>query len=397
MKIVYVAPFGLGEKTTVWARTLPLAAALVAAGHEATIVVPPWDTPEDSDTRMERQGVSIIQVDISGGLPRIWRRMTRAVHALDADIVHIVKPRAYAGLVQWQLWQRRKLPGGNGPAIVLDVDDWEQAWASINDYPAHVARFLAWQEEWGIRHADAITAASRWLVERANSYTPDTPVLYLPNGVTLPDGKAAIPSADAASLDTQILYFSRFVEVEPRWLAAFWQALRALKPNSHLTVAGNALQPGREALFRASMDELPELASSVSWPGHLSRDEIDRLYAQSDCAIFPAREEPLQQAKCSVRLATTLLHGVPVVASAVGEQASYGANGAARLIEPGTTPAAYAQAVHEVLQDGEERSRLAERAQQHLLANYNWPGLGQRLTDFYADVLAMRGAVSITH
>ncbi len=46
--------------------------------------------------------------------------------------------------------------------------------------------FLDWQEEWGIRHADGITAASRWLVERAKAYAPETPILYLPNGVTLP-------------------------------------------------------------------------------------------------------------------------------------------------------------------------------------------------------------------
>ena len=78
------------------------------------------------------------------------------------------------------------MASGRTPAILLDIDDWEQAWGPINGYPATTARFLAWQEEWGIRHADGITAASRWLVERAKAYTPETPVLYLPNGVTLP-------------------------------------------------------------------------------------------------------------------------------------------------------------------------------------------------------------------
>ena len=32
-RIAFVAPFGLGQKTTVWARTLPLARYLAAQGH----------------------------------------------------------------------------------------------------------------------------------------------------------------------------------------------------------------------------------------------------------------------------------------------------------------------------------------------------------------------------
>ena len=397
MKIVYVAPFGFGEKTTVWARTLPLAAEMVAAGHEATIVVPPWDTPDERNTRTVMQGVPIIHVDISGGLPRIWQRMSREVNAIGADVVHIVKPRAYAGLIQWQLWHRRRLPGGSKQTLVLDVDDWEQAWAQINDYPAHTARFLAWQEEWGIRHADAITAASRWLVERTNDYAPDTPVLYLPNGVTQPEKspassrKKTLPSKSDEKCGQQILFFSRFVEVEPEWLAQFWLALKSALPQSHLTVAGNALQPGREVQFQNAIAELPaDLASTVSWPGHVSIEEIDRLYTQTDCAIFPAREVPLQQAKCSVRLATTLLYGVPVVASAVGEQATYGAGGAAKLIDANATPSAFATAVHEVLEDHGVQSTMVNRARARLLTHYNWPNLGNSLNDFYEEVRATK-------
>lgn len=392
MNVAYVAPFGLREKTTVWARTLPLAAEVVASGHAATIVVPPWDSPQDSNTRAEEQGVPIIQVDLRGGLPMIWRRMLREVTVLKPRIVHIVKPRAYAGLVQWRLWQRRKT-GGRGPAILLDIDDWEQAWAPINRYPAYTSRFLAWQEEWGIRHADGITAASRWLVERTERYAPDTPILYLPNGVTEPEYEAAPagqPKRDDGS--RRILFFSRFVEVEPAWLTAFWQALRPRLPHGRLLVAGNALQSGREERYVASMALAgADIADSVSWLGHIDREAIAQLYAESDCAIFPAVEEPLQQAKCSVRLATTLLHGVPVVASAVGEQATYGAEGAAQLVSAAATPEEFADQVYVVLQNREERRALADRARLRLLTQYNWARLGRDLVDFYENVAARHG------
>ena len=227
MNIVYVAPFGLGQKTTVWARTLPMAKEAVRGGHRATIVVPPWDTPADSHTRAEREGVAIIQVDISGGLPLIWRRLLREIDHIQPDIIHIVKPRAYAGLVQWWRWHRRKMANRQTPAILLDIDDWEQAWGPINNYPLFTARFLAWQEEWGIRHADGITAASRWLVEQARAYAPETPRLYLPNGVTLPAGPANDERIEdgAIGADHQILFFTRFVEISPEWLARFWRSL----------------------------------------------------------------------------------------------------------------------------------------------------------------------------
>jgi hypothetical protein len=65
---------------------------------------------------------------------------------------------------------------------------------------------------------------------------------------------------------------------------------------------------------------------------------LPSLYPHIGCAIFPAQPTVLQQAKCSVRLATTLLSGVPVVASAVGEQAAYGAEGAANLVPAGALP-----------------------------------------------------------
>ncbi|MFN8492180.1 MAG: glycosyltransferase family 4 protein [Caldilineaceae bacterium] len=408
MRITFIAPFGLGQKTTVWARTLPLARALADQGHNVSILIPPWDTPTDAGTQWTDGGVELINVKLTGGTPVIVARLIRQIDAFQPDIVHIVKPRAHAGLVQWWLWQRRRMgirdqrleireqraetgdqrllesPVSNlqspvsHPRLFLDIDDWERAWAAINPYPRLVARFLAWQEEWGIRHADGITAASRWLVERAQQYTPQTPVLYLPNGVEI-SAECRVQSAEAGA--ATVLFFTRFVEVEPDWLAAFWQALHGQLPAARLLVAGQAFQPGREALYQQQMRVTnPTSFTQVEWLGYVKPAEV---YARASCAIFPARAVPLQQAKCSVRLATTLLHGVPVVASAVGEQAAYGANGAAALLPPTATPTEFAQAVRELLQDPTQRVAMIAQARQHLVDHYQWKALGQTLTAFY--------------
>lgn len=426
MKVVFVAPFGLQKKTTVWARTLPLAQALRARGYEATILIPPWDSAEDSGSIYDEGGVRLVNLPLGGGTPGLAGRLWRQTLALQPDIVHIVKPRAHAGLVQWALWnsrsQRRR------PLLLLDADDWEQAWAAVNPYSPAVARFLAWQEEWGLRHADGFTVASRWLQRRVQDYSPNCACLYLPNGVTLP----ATETQRSAGAGATVLYFTRYAEVTPAWLAEFAGALAQEAPGSRLLVAGAPLlptadRPFREAIARlydrgvasrsalespasdnqrlsapeadslhesaltsrsnepASAANCPQIPLIVDFLGAVPSADLAILYSRSTVAIFPARPEPLQQAKCSVRLATTLLNGVPVVASTVGEQQNYGADGAAMLLPADATPAAFAHAVAGLLADAPARKAMVTRARGHLAAHYQWSDLAARLAAFYAD------------
>lgn len=379
LRIVFIAPFGLKQKTTVWARTLPIAQELVARGHHATILVPPWDSPEDAGKEETNGGVHIKQVSLRGGLLGTVRTLLQAIHDLEPNIIHIVKPRAHAGLVQWWLWQRRhKLTA----KIVLDVDDWEQAWNPINRYPWHVGQFLAWQEEWGIRHAHGITAASRWLESKIGTVAPHIPTLYLPNGVT-PITPSQVRESEQSPQAPQILFFSRFVEVTPEWLVAFWKAIQSQLPTAELIIAGTPVQPWLSEPFHAALAH----SSGVHWRGFVPPHELQALYANATCAIFPALPVPLQQAKCSVRLATTLLHGVPVIASAVGEQANYGADGAAHLVPSDATPQEFAQQVILAIRNNPNTTQARSQVTENLLARYAWSRLVSPLVSFYETLL----------
>jgi len=385
MRIAFVAPFGLRQKATVWARILPLARRLAAANCFVLLAIPPWDSPEDAGKRWGDEGVEVVNVALSGGLPFITRRLLAEVDNFRPDVVHIIKPRAYAGIVQWLLWRHkgRGNSSQNGPQIVLDVDDWEQAWSSIAGYHPLMARFLEWQERWGFAHADAITAASGWLLHKAGALAPSTPALYLPNGITPP---TALPSPTAFDVHRPptILWFTRFMEIEPAWMGAFWRALSAQRPDVHLLVAGAPLQKGRNGPFRQALGRGDD---GITWLGWVPQHQLAEVYARSDCAVFPAADVPLNQAKCSVKLATTLLEGVPVVASAVGEQARYGANGAARLVAADATPEEFAGAVIEVLSQRQEQERLIRQSRNWLLSRYDWSRLGDELLGFYEQLL----------
>ncbi len=318
-RICFVAPFGLRLKGTVRARILPLAKVLAQRGNEVMVLIPPWDSPEDAGKSWHDGEVRIVNVSVKGGLPLILGRMVGEIRRFGPDILHIVKPRAHAGLIQWLFWQFRR----PDLRIFLDVDDWEQAWEGVADYSWPMARFLAWQEEWGIRHADGITAASRWLENRVNDYAQSTPVLYLPNGVPVPD-EPIPPRQTTPSHAPTLLLFSRFVEVDPVWMGEFWAAMQQKVPNMHLIVAGQGIQPHHEeamrAIIGASTTSTPSTPPKVTWLGYVDPPALAAAINTADCAIFPAADVPLNQAKCSVRLATTLMAGLPVVASAVGEQ-----------------------------------------------------------------------------
>jgi glycosyltransferase involved in cell wall biosynthesis len=375
--VCFVAPFGLGQKTTIWARTLPLAKQIVARSWRATILIPPWDTPQDAGRSWTDEGVDMINVAIQGGGAAITYRLLRELDRCEPDIIHIVKPRAHAGLVQW--WLATLGAGRTKGLLLLDVDDWEQAWQPINHYPWPVARFLAWQEEWGIRHAQAVTTASRWLERRVQEYAPAVPVQYLPNGIDAPQVRANAwqpPTAGA------VLFFTRFVEVTPDWLTEFSTSLHAKRPQTSIVVAGTPVHPELDEPFRRQI-AASSAAAAVKWMGFVPPAELPDLYARTGCAIFPAADVPLQQAKCSVRLAITLLQGLPVVASAVGEQAAYGAGGAARLLPAAATPVEFAATVDEVLQHPREQIALGTAARRRLIERYSWTSLGQELFNFY--------------
>jgi glycosyltransferase involved in cell wall biosynthesis len=391
LRVFFVAPFGLKHKTTVWARTLPLAQALVAQGHSATILIPPWDSPEDAGTVESVGGVLMQQISLDGGLLASVRRLLQLIDQASPQIIHIVKPRAHAGLVQWWLWQRRLQDAKQGKTkakLILDVDDWEQAWNPVNRYNWLVGRFLAWQEEWGIRHADGITTASRWLETKVATVAPQIPRLYLPNGVnplpTLPDefhhnaSDSSIPAHPP-----QVLFFTRFIEVAPSWLADFWKALHQEMPTVEFIIAGTPVQPWLAEPFQQSLAGLPQ----VKWLGYIQPEDLRQLYARATCAIFPAQAIPLLQAKCSVRLATTLLHGLPVIASDVGEQANYGADGAARLLPADATPVEFAHAVSEVIRNPTEYTALRAQATKRLITRYAWSHLTGQLIGFYTSLL----------
>jgi glycosyltransferase involved in cell wall biosynthesis len=313
----------------------------------------------------------------------VWSLVARTV-ALRPDVVHFFKPKAYAGLAHVVLWWLRRLGlAGHPVRLVVDADDWEEAWNAVLPYPWWQKRLFRWQEQWGLKQADAVTAASRALTEMARTMRqPDEQVFYLPNGY--PRLPAPPPdSADVLTLRRKwgladaplVLLYSRFAEFQLERIVELVQAVARQQPQVRWLVVGRGLYDEERQL--AALLESAGLAGVVTFAGWQPVEVLPLCFAAADVAVHPYDDTPINRTKCSVKLIDLLLAGVPVVADAVGQNSEYIEDGVSGMLVDPNDSGAMAGAVVGLLHSPDVRQQLAATASNVILSHYSWAGLAQ--------------------
>ncbi len=372
MRIALLAPFGLRAKGTARARTLPLARALARRGHSVAVFIPPYDSVEDAGRRWLDEGVEVVNVNLPPGpqsAPWHWLlawQLYSATARWRPDVVHAFKPKGPSGLAAAMWWTRRL---GPRPRLIVDSDDWE-GFGGWNDNPATdysigQKRFFAWQEKYGLSHADAWTVTSACLAERAAGFGAQPEQVYvMRNGI------------DAAALDEQptpphdgaptVLLYTRFAGIRPDEVAAVWRDVREEEPAARLLVVGRGAQ-GEER----DLADLPG-AEVAGW---LEGEQIRAAFARATLAIAPWADTAANRARHSAKVLELMAAGVPIVAYRVGELAvTPGEAGA--LVEPGNA-AAFARAVVDLLRDAPRRADMRERGRTLARRHFTWDALAE--------------------
>jgi glycosyltransferase involved in cell wall biosynthesis len=409
VRIAFVAPFGLRAKGTTRARALPLARALARRGHTVALFIPPYDSPEDSGRRWTDDGVDVINValprrDPKGfGKPfgsefhhlRLAGRLLRAVCAWRPDVVHVFKPKGPSGLVGAVLWlmRRLRLSPRHGPRtlcagpvtlspchpVIVDSDDWEGPGGWNDDpragYSPLQRRFFAWQERYGLSHANAWTVASECLRDRAIGFGADPKrVFVLPNGV--PDWVLGIRyrHTQYPILNTQsLLLYTRFAGIRVPDVVAIWRRVVEMAPEARLTVVGRGLA-GEEAALAG----LP----GVEVAGWVEPEELPALFAKMTVAVIPWANTPANRARSSVKVRELMAAGLPMVAYAVGELPE--TLGEAGVLVPPGDEQGFAEAVVALLADPGRAAQLAAAARKRARAEFNWDRLAETALAAYA-------------
>ncbi|HEY1579827.1 MAG TPA: glycosyltransferase, partial [Terracidiphilus sp.] len=149
MRIAFIGGFAFSPKGTMRARAHPLAAELVKLGHEVTIFLPPYDNTADLGREWDQEGVRIWNAGAPSrqfrtdgasaskvhgkarrsSYPRLLLQLIAAVSRYKPDLIHVFKPKGFAGAAGSYLLLKAK-------RVVLDCDDWE-GWGGWNDVKAY--------------------------------------------------------------------------------------------------------------------------------------------------------------------------------------------------------------------------------------------------------------------
>jgi glycosyltransferase involved in cell wall biosynthesis len=369
---------------------LPLAQALVRSGrHQAMLAVPPWDWPADAGRIEDRAGVPVVHIALPPAVPLLrdvlimWR-LLRTVRAWRPDVVHCCKPKGYGGLVLLAYWLGRRL-GLTRARLVVDTDDWEGpgGWNERGDYSPAQRLVFRWQEPWLLRHADAVTVASKALAEMVAALgVPAERIHYLPNGV---GWQAEWPVGDGAAIRARhglgdrpvMLLYTRFFEFQAaRVVSVFARVVEEMPDaDARLLVVGKGLA-GEEVAFAEQLAArgLGERAVMVGW---VDAAEVPHYLAAGDVAIYPLDDTLLNRTKCPVKLVDLMAAGRPVVAERVGQAAEYIQDVESGVLVPGGDEVAFAEGVVNLLRDPDRRQRMGVAARQRIWEYFNWDRLAQ--------------------
>ncbi|MFN2291467.1 MAG: glycosyltransferase family 4 protein [Anaerolineae bacterium] len=379
LNVVMIGPFAFKPKGTVSARAFFMARALAKRGHRVTILMPPYDNPEDSGRAWEEDGVllenMVLGEDSAYSRVVVPLRMARRTMKLVPDVIHVFKPVAYSGLAGMYLRLFSGYP------LVLDTDDWEGTggWNDVNDYPRLGKRLFDWQERWLPRHADAVTVASRTLQAQVWGFGVDpSRVIYLPNG---PDarlrGQSGVSGAEKAAIRQSLgvggaplaLYLGHIPAGTDLDLAI--DALAALGdrlPEARLVIAG--VGHGLAGLQRHA--QAAGVAGRVVFPGWVEHDQAHRYVAAADVIVNPYRDTLINRAKCAGKVVSAMALGKPVITSRIGENLEYIEDGrSGLLVEPGDV-GALAEALAAVLSEPGLAESLGRNARQRIWARFDW-------------------------
>ena len=381
------------------ARALPMAKSLAARGHAVTLLLPPWQNPEEGGRRWEEDNVAVENILLPPGIPGLFHlltalRLARRAMALHPDVIHLFKPKAYSGLAHWLL---ARLPRARRPRLVVDSDDWEGpgGWNEIGGYTPAQRCFFAWQERWGLTHADAVTVASRALegLVWAMGIPPER-VFYVPNGTEQEargkkqgtGGKRQGTGGKKQGARTLhpascILLYTRFFEFPVSRVVEVLKRVQKRVPEARLLVVGKGFSGEEEELLELARKA--GLTNAVEYVGFVEPETLPAYFAQADVAIYPFDDTLVNRTKCPVKLLELLAAGVPVVAEAVGQNREYICHTETGWLVPPGDVDSFAEAVTRLLEDAQLRERLGQAAARDVRERFAWERLAETIERVY--------------
>ena len=393
MRIAFVGGFAWEPLGTIKLRTFPIAVELAKLGHEVAIFLPPYDNRSYSGRRFDSEGVKIINVKIPAtrvGYPLVLGSLIRAVQRFRPSIVHVFKPKGFAGAAGTLLLKL-------GLPVVLDCDDWEGwgGWNDVASYSRLVKDFIDFQERWLMRKCLAVTVASRALEQRAKAVRGDSGVYLVPNcgvsalQVPMQDKIAALDrSAERAAfglpMDGRVIFYNgHFESADDLNFLCSVCAKVARRCGAILLFLGEGPELARVQAFLAKQNV------DVRYLPRATYEQFLRAVSVSDITVFPYPDNPLHRSKCSTRIIDYMAMAKPVVTTAVGMNLEYIEDGGSGILVPAGDNARFEEEMERLVRDPERCIFLGQNAQRRVRERFSWSGGPlQTFLDIYQKILS---------
>jgi glycogen(starch) synthase len=353
-----------------------LSEALVAAGHDVTVITQTGGDPQVPLDEVTRAGVRVVRVpedpplvpmsDLLGWVMAFNHALSRAAlrvaHESDYDVVH-----AHDWLVAHAAATVKETLGLPLVATMHATEAGRhQGWL-----PSPLSKAIHSVEWWLTFEARRVITCSsymRWEVTRLFDLPPDK-VDVVPNGVI------EVPSRRRAPATPTVVYAGR-LEYE-KGVQTLLRAVPRLKrrhPGLRVVVAGTGT-------YETGLKELAKdlrLGRSVELIGHIDRQALATLFAQASAVVVPSIYEPFGMVALEAAVA-----GAPIVVSDTGglrELVDHGVDG---LRVPTEDAPALADAVTTLVKDQVLASRLARAAKERARREHGWDAIAARTLDTY--------------
>ncbi len=244
--------------------------------------------------------------------------------------------------------------------------------------------------EWMLTYeAWKVICCTRFMAEevgRVHSVPPDK-IKVIPNGVEI--GRLKLPAAEKKNLaefrlrwagaeEKIVLFVGRMVQEKgAQVLIEALPRVLSVWPKARFVLVG-----GGWTSHLSSMAAALGVRSHVHFPGFVSEEDLRRLYAVSDVAVFPSLYEPF-----GIVALEAMATGVPVVTSDVGGFKEVVRHDKTGLHTWANNADSLAWGILEVLQKPAEAQRRARRALQEVKNGSGWENIAQQTLAVYAEVL----------
>jgi glycosyltransferase involved in cell wall biosynthesis len=319
-------------------------------------------SPGDSITLVQVSHAEAI--DVSVRLVREWR----------PDVVHLH--------VFW-LWSlTRAIQEQTRTPLVYTVHSLDRAEYELGQGPPEC--LTQWDTQAAvITAADRVVALTRSERELLADYCPSARdrVRVVGNGIedmTLPMRAGEDVSAP------MVLYIGRFVERKGvRDLLAAVPAVLARVPSARFVLAGGHRHCSGAEMARAWLSpEVYPFRDRIHFTGWLTPKELVHWYRAADVLVVPSWYEPF-----GMVVLEGMLHGLPIVASAVGGPADILEHGRTGLLCPPRDPRALADSIANLVGDPEHRRRMGAEAAREVRKAWLWPRILDKMRAVYREAM----------